>query len=356
MLFLMLIALASTGIVTGQDDDNYGILNATRDLGDLNIFSAALQKNDLVGTLNNDDVLQVGNNSFVVFAPNDQAFQNLNTGVLDALYNNAGVFKDVLNHHIADNDDNRYGDLTRLTSVETREDGLLNISNDGGMTVNGARVLGSREYGHGVVYVIDRVLIHAAAADQLAEDMNEAPGRVGILQALKNAGDFNRFSIALQAADRVGWLNGEGGTVGAPGPFTIFAPNDDAFAALPASSLNSLLVDNQGDLRRLVEYHVIEDTDVVNTTAPEEIDTAEGGPLDVDIRGDTVSGGRILNSWRYSNGIIYAIDRVLLPADNAFLTRYDLLNYNATGRVGTTSTVGDVNERNEDDESLPPQP
>ncbi|HWQ18959.1 MAG TPA: fasciclin domain-containing protein [Methanotrichaceae archaeon] len=349
MLFLLFLALASTGIVTGQDDDNYGILNATRDLGDLNIFSAALQKNDLVGTLNNDDVLQVGNNSFVVFAPNDQAFQNLPTGMLDALYNNAGAFKDVLNHHIADNDDNRYGDLTRLTSVETRMDGPLNISNAGGLTVNGARVLGSREYDNGVVYVIDRVLMPANAADQLASDMSEAPGRLGILQALKNAGNFNRFSLALQAADRVGWLNGEGGTVGAPGPFTIFAPTDDAFAALPTSSLNALMTNNQSDLRRLIEYHVIEDTDVANTTAPQEIDTAEGGPLNVDVRGNTVSGARILNSWRYSNGIIYAIDRVLLPGDNAFLTRYGLLNLNATGRTGMASTMED------NDESLPPQ-
>jgi uncharacterized surface protein with fasciclin (FAS1) repeats len=73
----------------------------------------------------------------------------------------------LLDYHILNNDDNKYADLTRFTTVETREGDDLAISNINGMTVNGARVLSSKAYDQGVVYVIDKVLIPTKVADQL---------------------------------------------------------------------------------------------------------------------------------------------------------------------------------------------
>jgi uncharacterized surface protein with fasciclin (FAS1) repeats len=136
------------------------------------------------------------------------------------------------------------------------------------------------------------------------------------VQALNSAGNLNQFATALQAAGLVGWLDGQ------TGPFTIFAPNDAAFAAVPASSLNYLRANNQSDLKKLLTVHIIEKTDVINMTAPGQVKTNEGDSLNVDLQSKTVNGAKILSSMRYNTGIIYVIDRVLLPSDTGFLNKY----------------------------------
>jgi len=323
---LLLALLASIVLITGAVGADYKVLDATRDLGNLDTFSAAIQKSDVVRTLN-DEGLNIGNNTFVVFAPNDDAFAELPAGALDALYANDGNLEDLLEYHILENDDNKYADLTRFTTVETREGDDLNISNTNDMmTVNGARVLDSKAYDHGIVYVIDKVLIPNKVANQLAEDMNENPSisSGGILQTLESDGELARFSQAVQHADLAGWLDGQGTLGTTSGPFTVFAPDDDAFEALPASSLDNLMKRNESDLQKLLKYHIIEKTDVVNTTAPGMIETDEGDSINVDIKGETVNGAKILRSMRYNRGVIYVIDTVLLPNDNDFLDKYGL--------------------------------
>lgn len=324
LLILLMLVMASSGLCIAAD---YGILEAAKDLGNLNTFSAALQKADLAGTLNNEGI-HISNNTFVVLAPNDNAFKNLPAGALDALYANNGNLKDLLNYHIINNDDNKYTDLSRFTTVKTREGDDLNISNTGGLTINGAKVLGSKTYDHGIIYVIDKVLIPNKVADQLAKDMNKTPpaslSSVGVVQALNSAGNVNKFATALQASDLVGWLDGQGTLGTHSGPFTIFAPDDNAFSAIPATSLNNLMNNNQSDLQKLLKYHIVEKTDVVNMTAPAMIKTNEGDSLNVDLNGKTVNGAHILKSVKYNTGIIYVIDKVLLPNDNDFLNKYGL--------------------------------
>ncbi|MDD1749783.1 MAG: fasciclin domain-containing protein [Methanothrix sp.] len=324
---LLLASLASIAFLTVAIGADYGIWEAAKDLGNLNTFSAAIQKADVVGTLNNEGV-HISNNTFVVFAPNDQAFKDLPAGTMDALYANNGNLKDLLNYHILNNDDNKYADLTRFTTVETREGDELAISNDNGMTINGARVLGSKAYDHGVVYVIDKVLIPTRVANQLAKDMTQKAqssiSSVGILQALNSAGSLNKFATALQTANLAGWLDGQGTLGTHSGPFTIFAPDDNAFAAIPASSLNNLMNRNESDLQKLLKYHIIEKTDVINMTAPDMIKTSDGESLNVDLKSGTVNGARILSSMRYNNGVVYVINNVLLPNDKNFLNKYGL--------------------------------
>jgi len=339
---LLLASLASIALIMGAMGANYGVLEASKDLGNLNTFSAAIQKTGVVETLNNEGV-HVSNNTFVVFAPNDQAFMNLPAGTLDALYANNGNLKDLLDYHILNNDDNKYADLTRLTAATTREGDNLVISNANGMTINGAKVLGSKAYNHGVVYVIDKVLIPAKVANQLAKDMNQAAqssiSSVGILQALNSDGKLNNFATALQTADLVGWLDGQGTPGSRSGPFTIFAPDDNAFAAIPASSLNALMARNESDLQKLLKYHIIEKTDVINMTAPSMIKTNEGDSLNVDLKSGTVNGATILRTIRYNTGIVYVINNVLLPNDTNFLNKYGL-------SVSTTPVTGAATSEN----------
>lgn len=324
---MLVMAMVSVSLAVGADGGNAnknGILEAARDLGNLNTFSAALNTVDLVGTLNNEGILNVGNKSFIVLAPNDQAFKSVRAGYLDALWTNKGNLKDVVNYHIIDNDNNIYSDLSKFTSIKTREGDNLTIDNRNGLTINGVNVLTSRRYDHGTIYVIDRVLMPRKAMDQTAKDINETIKGTGVLQALSNAGSLDKFATALMDADLVGRLNGQGTLGTHAGPFTIFAPNDAAFNAIPASTMNSLIA-NKSDLKTLLNYHIIGNTDVQNMTAPGLVKTEQGGQVSVDTRnGVVVDSARTLNTLRYENGVIYVIDRVLVPNDRGFLDKYKL--------------------------------
>src|SRR5512141_1115639 len=86
---LLLALLASITLLMGAVGADYKVLDATRDLGNRDTFSAAIQKADVVRNLNNEG-LHISNNTFVVFARNDKAFEDLPAGTLDALYANNG--------------------------------------------------------------------------------------------------------------------------------------------------------------------------------------------------------------------------------------------------------------------------
>jgi transforming growth factor-beta-induced protein len=123
------------------------------------------------------------------------------------------------------------------------------------------------------------------------------------------AGDFTTLVAAVQAADLADTLSG-------PGPFTVFAPTDAAFAALPEGALDDLLADPDA-LADVLTYHVVAGeflaADVVGLT---EVETVQGGTLPVEVDGDTVRiGGAtvVATDVQASNGVIHVIDTVLLP-------------------------------------------
>jgi len=124
------------------------------------------------------------------------------------------------------------------------------------------------------------------------------------------AGSFTTLVAAAKAADLVGALKGDG-------PLTVFAPTDEAFAALPAGTVENLLKpENQADLQAVLLYHVVEgkvmSTDLSGTiNAP----TLQGGTIEI-IAGDgvTVNGANVISAdVGASNGVIHVIDAVLLP-------------------------------------------
>ncbi|MGB7818337.1 MAG: fasciclin domain-containing protein [Ornithinibacter sp.] len=131
------------------------------------------------------------------------------------------------------------------------------------------------------------------------------------------AGDFTTLATALTEAELVETLKG-------PGPFTVFAPTDEAFAALPEGTLDTLLEDPTGDLQGILTYHVVPGTvmaaDVVGLDG-QEVETVNGAKLTVEVDGDTVSlidvGGNKVTvtttDIEASNGVIHVIDGVLLP-------------------------------------------
>jgi len=125
------------------------------------------------------------------------------------------------------------------------------------------------------------------------------------------AGSFTTLAKALTAADLVATLKG-------PGPFTVFAPTDEAFAKLPAGTLEKLLKpENKAMLRRVLTYHVVSGkvmaADVVKVSSAKAV---SGDMLSIKAGGGTVmvEQARVVKTdIAASNGVIHVVDAVLLP-------------------------------------------
>jgi uncharacterized surface protein with fasciclin (FAS1) repeats len=125
------------------------------------------------------------------------------------------------------------------------------------------------------------------------------------------AGSFKTLAKALQTADLVETLKGTG-------PFTVFAPTDEAFAKLPAETLNDLLKpENKTTLRRILTYHVVPgrvpSSEVIKLQSAK---AASGDTIGINT-GDAmviVDGARVIKTdIQASNGLIHVIDAVMLP-------------------------------------------
>jgi len=122
------------------------------------------------------------------------------------------------------------------------------------------------------------------------------------------AGSFNTLAKALEAADLVKTLEGAG-------PFTVFAPTDEAFAKLPAGTIEALLQDKQ-KLAQVLTYHVVPGKVTASQVKPGNIKTVQGQSLNVRAEGGavTVDNARVIKTdVMASNGVIHVIDSVVLP-------------------------------------------
>ncbi len=146
---------------------------------------------------------------------------------------------------------------------------------------------------------------------------SESMASADIVDTAVAAGDFTTLAAALTAAELVETLKGTG-------PFTVFAPTDDAFAKLPAGTVDTLLKDPKGDLTQILTYHVVPGkvmaADVVKLDG-QKVTTVQGGELTVGVDGDKVTltdaAGNVINvtatDVEASNGVIHVIDGVLMP-------------------------------------------
>jgi uncharacterized surface protein with fasciclin (FAS1) repeats len=131
-----------------------------------------------------------------------------------------------------------------------------------------------------------------------------------IVETAIEAGDFNTLVAAVSAAGLAGTLSG-------PGPFTVFAPTDAAFAKLPAGTIDALLADPSGQLTDILLYHVVAGkvmaSDVVGLTSAT---TVLGQNVPIEIKdGKVYVGGAmvVVTDIMASNGVIHVIDTVMLP-------------------------------------------
>ena len=134
-------------------------------------------------------------------------------------------------------------------------------------------------------------------------------GKKSIVETAISAGQFKTLVTAVKAADLVEVLSG-------PGPFTVFAPTDDAFAKLPEGTVEALL-QNKEQLKAVLTYHVVAGkvmaSDVVNLKSAA---TVNGQQVSIKVKGETVmvdNAKVVMTDIECTNGVIHVIDTVILP-------------------------------------------
>jgi transforming growth factor-beta-induced protein len=241
-----------------------------------------------------------------VFAPTDDAFAKLPAGTLDELLKpeNKQQLTDILLYHVVSGKV-MAADVSGLSSATTVLGKDVAVKVDmGNVYINDAKVIITDiETSNGVIHVLDTVIL--PPAEEAA-----APGT--IVDIAVEDGRFTTLVAAVQAAGLVETLSGEG-------PFTVFAPTDEAFAKLPAGTLDELLKpESKQALTDILLYHVVSGkvmaADVVGlTSAP----TVLGKDASIKVQdgnvflNDTVQV--IITDIEASNGVIHVIDTVLLP-------------------------------------------
>ena len=283
-----LATMAMTSVTMAQDST---IVETAVDAGTFQTLATALGEAGLVDALN-------GEGPFTVFAPTDDAFAALGDATIANLLeeDNRDLLRAVLTYHVVPGRLTS-AELARTRTLTTLSGQRLDVSFATELRVDEASIVqGNIEASNGVIHVIDSVLM---------------PETRTIPAIAKEAGSFGTLLAAVKAAGLVDTLVGEG-------PFTVFAPTDDAFAALGTETIESLLLpENRAKLTSILTYHVVPGrvyaSDVIGGV---EAATVQGERVSVGLK----KGGLRVNESSVIaadieafNGVIHVIDGVLLP-------------------------------------------
>jgi transforming growth factor-beta-induced protein len=236
---------------------------------------------------------------YTVFAPTDAAFAALPAGAVAALLGDIELLTRVLTYHVVAGDLNASAVLSR-TELSTLNGGVLDVRVEGGLAyVNESQIVQTDVLAsNGVIHVIDAVL--------LPEPVLDIPGTAAA------AGVFNTLLTAVEAA---GLLE----TLQSAGPFTVLAPTDEAFAALPEGTVQALLEDPE-TLAEILLYHVIiGDVRAAQVVTLTEATMANGGTVSIAVENGGVrvnDANVVATDIEATNGVIHVIDAVLIPGSN----------------------------------------
>ena len=266
------------------------IVETAQDAGSFTTLITAVQAAGLAETLS-------GEGQFTVFAPTDDAFAALPDGTVAVLLEDPeGDLKDVLLYHVVSGK-LMAADVTSQPDAMTLNGKRIRFDTTDGVMVEDANIITTDIVcSNGVIHVIDAVMLPKG----------------NIVETAVADGRFTTLVAAVQAADLAGTLSDE------TKDFTVFAPTDDAFAALPDGTVETLLEEPTGQLTDILLYHVADGrymaADVVTM---DSIDTLQGSPLSVDTSdGVMVDGANvIITDVKCSNGVIHVIDAVMIPPE-----------------------------------------
>ena len=260
--------------------------------GKFKTLAAALGAADLVDTLK-------GPGPFTVFAPSDEAFAKLPAGTVETLLKpeNKGKLAGILTYHVVPGKV-LAKQVVGLTGAKTVNGQRVDIKVvDSTAMIDGAKVVTTDiECDNGVIHVIDSVIL---------------PADKNIPEVATAAEKFKTLLAAVKAAGLVDTLVGKG-------PFTVFAPTDEAFAKLPANTVQDLLKpENKQKLVDILTYHVVpgrvysEDAVAAKTAK-----TVQGTSIMVSVGSDGAkinNAKLVMTDLDASNGVIHVIDTVLMP-------------------------------------------
>lgn len=329
-ILLALVLVISVPAFAAEGD----IVDVASGNKDFSILVAALQKADLVSALQ-------GEGPFTVFAPTNAAFTKL-LGELDITADQLlghPQLADVLLYHVVSGKV-MSGDLSNGLEAATLKGDKVKVDLSEGVKINKSNVTtADLEATNGVIHIIDTVLVPADfkldKAIQKEEPAKEMPKTVVDI-ALANE-DFSILVAALQKADLVGALQGEG-------PFTVFAPTNAAFEdllkTLNISSASDLL--NQPELAKVLLYHVVSGKVMSgDLTDGLEAATLNGEKLMFDLSsGVKVSGSTVsVADIEAENGVIHVIDKVLVPSNFTLKAMEENTEMPKTGVIELTTII-----------------
>ncbi len=285
------VALATVGMISvGAWASD--IVDTAVGAGNFKTLATALKAANLVETLK-------GAGPFTVFAPTDEAFAKLPKETIATLLKpeNRETLAGILTYHVVAGKV-LAKDVVELKGAVTINGQRANIKVDGSnVMIDGAKVVTTDiECDNGVIHVIDSVIL---PSDKIIPDLASSAGT---------------FKTLLAAAKAAGLVE----TLGSKGPFTVFAPTDEAFAKLPKGTVETLLKqENKQQLVDILTYHVIPgrvySEQVLESKA---VKTLQGAPVAVSLN----DGSAMINASKLiatdldaSNGVVHVIDSVLMP-------------------------------------------
>ncbi len=243
---------------------------------------------------------------FTVFAPTDEAFAALPKETLDALLADPEALAKILTYHVLAGQVMAADVTDGLSGPTVAGPDITFTIVDGKPMINDANIIATDIVAsNGVIHVIDKVILPPAEDAAMPDDGMAKD----IVDTAVAAGSFNTLVAAVQAAGLVDALKGEG-------PFTVFAPTDEAFAALPKETLDALLADPKA-LAEILTYHVLAGKVMAADVTDGLSAPTLAGPA---VAFKIVDGKPMINDANIiatdiaaSNGVIHVIDKVILP-------------------------------------------
>lgn len=293
---------AARTCTAGQEEKLVDIVHTAEHAGKFSTLVAALKAADLV------DALQTAG-PFTVFAPTDKAFAALPEGTVESLLKpeNKAKLQTILKYHVVAGKV-LSTDLVKYQNAKTLHGNEVNIT----LKINNAQVVKADiQATNGVIHVIDQVIL-PGASNPISGHANTVPEYVrdSIVQTAVSAGQFKTLVAAISAAGLEDALSGTG-------PFTVFAPTDEAFAKLPAGTVEGLVQpENLAKLQGILKYHVIAgklgSQDILTAHT---VKTLSGQAIYPSVMVDNAAI-QVKNIY-CRNGVIHVIDNVILPKEKS---------------------------------------
>lgn len=268
------------------------IVETAVEAGSFKTLAAALTAADLVDAVK-------GPGPFTVFAPTDEAFAKLPKETVETLLKpeNKSKLQDILKYHVVKGKV-MAADVVKVKGAVALNGQRIDVKVDGGkVSVDSANVV-KTDIGctNGVIHVIDSVILPASDAIPAVAD---------------KAGKFKTLLAAVKAAGLAEALSGEG-------PFTVFAPTDEAFAKIPQATIADLLEpENKEKLAAILKYHVVSGRVYSeDAVAAKSANTLQGAAVAIKAtdKGAFVNDAKIIaTDVDASNGVIHIIDTVIMP-------------------------------------------